>query len=152
MPESSNNLFWAIQSDIVPGESIDPTTSIDPVTGDPGNGTPGLLSPVRIEQGSDADALGVGATILRRRGRSGTLWGEPGYDELTEDSLWPWPNERQIAEQMAGYAYDDGTIVVDGARGFAAGGTALYGGPVTLTSYIWEYLGNPCPEPYCPSP
>ncbi|MEA3360776.1 MAG: Ig-like domain-containing protein, partial [Thermodesulfobacteriota bacterium] len=24
-------------------------------------------------------------------------------------------------------------------------GNGLYGGPITLTSYIWEYLGNPCP-------
>ena len=30
-----------------------------------------------------------------------------------------------------------------------APGNGLYGGPITLTSYIWEYLGNPCPVGVC---
>jgi len=34
-------------------------------------------------------------------------------------------------------------------RGFAGDGNGLYGGSITLTSYIWEYLGNPCPSDIC---
>ena len=36
---------------------------------------------------------------------------------------------------------------VNGARGFAASGTQLNGADqITLTSYIWEYLGNQMPS------
>ena len=44
-------------------------------------------------------------------------------------------------------AYSGGGV--SGNRGFAADGNGLYGGPITLTSYIWEYLGNPCPADIC---
>jgi len=30
-------------------------------------------------------------------------------------------------------------------------GNGLYGGPITLTSYIWEYLGSACPATICSS-
>ncbi len=39
---------------------------------------------------------GKGATILKRIGVSGTLHGEPGFGEVTDESLWPWPNEARI--------------------------------------------------------
>ena len=29
-------------------------------------------------------------------GVSGTLHGEPGYDQVTNDDLWPWPEEARI--------------------------------------------------------
>ena len=98
------------------------------------------------------DGLQVGAVIEKRYGVSGTLWGETGYDQLTDDALWPWPNEDQIKtdfritnDPVAG-AYPTSN---DTKRGFAADGNALYGGAITLTSYIWEYLGNSCPLDIC---
>jgi len=36
-------------------------------------------------------------------------------------------------------------MAVDSTRGFAAAGTGLYGGPITLTSYVWEAAGNALP-------
>jgi hypothetical protein len=65
---------------------------------------------------------------------------ENGYGR-PEDSLWPWPNENIIKAEFA--AYSGGGL--PGARGFAAPGNGLYGGPITLSSYIWEYLGSPYP-------
>ncbi len=32
---------------------------------------------------------------------------------------------------------------------FAANGSGFYGGPITLTSYIWEKLGTACPTHIC---
>jgi len=104
-----------------------------------------------------------GATILYRYGRPGTLWGDAGFDELTTEPLWPWPNEDRIKSDFSepndpvsgGSVYPKNN---DTKRGFCSdkasttpgnadfiGGT-LYGGNRTLTSYIWEYLGNPCPH------
>ena len=94
-----------------------------------------------------------GAVIVKRYGVSGTLWGEPGYNSLTNDDLWPWPYEDKIKavfaernDPPAGYAPPTNNTT----RGFAAPGNGLYGGPITLTSYIWEYLGTPCPSNVCP--
>lgn len=111
----------------------------------------------KIENNSDlsgkaSDGGDIGATILKKIGRSGTLWGDDGYAEVTNDNLWPWPNEDIIKQWMSSYSYqgsDSGLPSVSGARGFAASGTGLYGGPITLTSYIWEYLGQPCPTDIC---
>lgn len=73
------------------------------------------------------DGTAVGAQILKQYGKSGTMWGDAGYNELQDGiggrdnvSLWPFPNEALIREKMAA--------------------------PITLTSYVWEYLGSPCPE------
>jgi hypothetical protein len=96
----------------------------------------------------------VGAEVIWKTGLDGTLYGEPGWDVVRspengygrpEDRLWPFPNEAAIKSDMA--AYSGGGL--DGARGFAAPGNGLYGGPRTLTSYIWEYLGAPCPDEVC---
>lgn len=94
-------------------------------------------------KGAASDGGDIGATILNRYGVSGTLWGEPGYDSLTQEPLWPFPNEGIVKEKMSSWPGPN-----DGERGFCAGGTGLYGGPITLTSYIWEYLGNPCPSEF----
>ena len=96
----------------------------------------------------------VGAQVLWKIGLDGTLYGEPGWNIVRspengygrpEDRLWPWPNEAAIKAAMA--AYNKGGL--SGPRGFAAPGNGLYGGPRTLTSYIWEYLGAPCPQDIC---
>ncbi|MFC1586512.1 hypothetical protein ACFL5V_13270, partial [Fibrobacterota bacterium] len=103
----------------------------------------------RIEEGSPlkgaaSDGGDIGATVVNRYGVSGTLWGEPGFDELLDEPLWPFPNEDAIKSTMGSWTYMN-----DGKRGFAADGNGLYGGPITLTSYIWEQLGNPCPPEVC---
>ena len=113
----------------------------------------------RIEAGSDlsgkaSDGGSIGATILKKIGISGTLYGEAGWDTLTSENLWPFPNEDVIKTETKsfykapGAAYA-GSPLMSGNRGFAADGNGLYGGPITLTSYIWEYLGNPCPSDIC---
>ncbi len=104
----------------------------------------------RIEVNSDlsgkaSDGSDVGATVMKKIGVSGTLWGEPGYNTTTNEDLWPWPNEEIIQANMRTYSHPH----ISGYRGFCADGNGLYGGPITLTSYIWEYLGNPCPAEIC---
>jgi len=104
--------------------------------------------------GAASDGGNIGATILYEIGTTGTLFGDTGYDTLTTASLWPFPNEDVIKTDMASFTMANplygGTI--SGARGFAAPGTGLYGGPITLTSYIWEAVGYPCPAGICPIP
>jgi hypothetical protein len=106
---------------------------------------PGIKYIVRVEnnsplKGAASDGGDIGATIVFRYGVSGALWGESGYDQLTSEPLWPYPYEAEIKSDMSSW-----TGPHNGKRGFCANGNGLYGGPITLTSYIWEYLGNPCP-------
>jgi hypothetical protein len=42
------------------------------------------------------NALGQGPQITNRIGVDGTLFGEPGFEDLTAVPLWPWPNEERI--------------------------------------------------------
>jgi hypothetical protein len=111
----------------------------------------------RIEAGSAWDGAAddggdVGANILNKWGADGTLWGETGYDQLTGNSLWPWPYEDKIKEVFSeanSSPAGSNPATNDTTRGFARSGTGLYGGPITLTSYIWEYLGSACPAGIC---
>lgn len=105
----------------------------------------GLLYLPRIETGSTLKTAGsgggqIGAEVLYKHGTSGTLYGETGYDTLTTDSLWPFPNEDLIKSDFASYNGPGPA----GARGFATG-TSIDGSSQTLTKYIWEYLGNEIP-------
>jgi hypothetical protein len=43
---------------------------------------------------------GTGAELTRRIGVSGTLFGEPGYADVTADPLFPWPNEDRIKAEF----------------------------------------------------
>ena len=74
-----------------------------------------------------------------------------GYDQLTDVPLWPWPHEDRIKAVFA--QRNDPPIASEAGnettRRFAAPGKGLYGGPITLTSYIWEYTGTPCPPEIC---
>lgn len=112
------------------------------------NTTGALKYIVRTEVGnslssSGSDGSQVGANAITLIGTPGTLWGETGYDTETDTSMWPFPNEDLIKTKMA--AYSSGGV--SGARGFAASGTQLNGtDQITLTSYIWEYLGNQIPS------
>ena len=107
--------------------------------------TNGLLYPVRIESGSNLESAGqnggrCGPELLKRIGVSGKCMDEAGWDTVTDENLWPFPNEAKIKELMSTTV--DG---VSGTYGFCAG-TALDGSPQTLTKYIWEYLGNKIPS------
>jgi hypothetical protein len=110
------------------------------------NLTAGLLYLPRIETGSPlatagADGGSVGASVVMMWGTTGTLWGDPGYDTITSEPLWPFPNEAVIDTDMASYNGPG----APGARGFTTG-TSKDGSPQTLTKYIWEYLGNQVPS------
>jgi hypothetical protein len=118
-------------------------THVDPLTN-------GLLYLPRIEAGSVLKTSGnaggqMGAQIMNRIGTSGTLYGEPGYNTVTGDALWPWPNEDRIKTDFASVSAHNG------ARGFATG-TSLDGSPQTLTKYIWEQLGHQIPADIYASP
>ena len=98
----------------------------------------GLIYPVRIEENSALATLGrngtvCGATILKKIGVSGTLHGEAGWDKVTEENLWPFPNETKIRELMR-----ETVNGVSGLYGFCAEGQ-------TLSNYIWGYFGNTVP-------
>jgi hypothetical protein len=118
---------------------------------------PGLLHLPHIEtnsllRGAASDGGDIGPNIIYEYGVSGTLWGDPGYDQLTTNPLWPFPHESVIKQDMS--SYNCAPTCTSGnyppaVRGFTSTGNGLYGGSITLTSYIWEYLGNPCPSNIC---
>ena len=107
----------------------------------------GLSYLTRVESDSTLSSSGEaggqqGASIVKRVGVSGTMYGEDGYDQITDDDLWPWPYQDRIKQEMC----TDAKVI----RGFCEAGVGKYGGSVTLTSYIWEALGNTCPSNICP--
>ena len=109
-------------------------THINPLTN-------GLLYIPRIEASSALKTSGsgggqMGAQVVYKVGAAGTLYGEAGFNTVTSNALWPWPNEDRIKSDLAS--------VSGGARGFATG-TSRDGSSQTLTKYIWEYLGNQIP-------
>jgi hypothetical protein len=128
MTESTNNMFYSY-GDLTIGDTTDIIDGTDP----------GIVYPVRVETGSAAETNGVGAEILLRRGTYGTYYGQTGYNTVGAISLWPFPNEDQIHDQMQAFTYVSGVYNVDGNRGFAVDGQ-------TLTTYIWEYLGGVIPD------
>jgi hypothetical protein len=104
----------------------------------------GLVYLPRIEAGSALATGGsggarVGADLTYMRGKSGTLWGETGYDTVMNGLggptvyMWPFPMEDLIKTQMCAYNVNG----VTGNRGFCAG-NSRDGSSQTLTKYIWE--------------
>ena len=93
-----------------------------------------------------------GATVMFRYGRSGTLWGEPGYDELTREPLWPWAWEHVLRREFA-RRNDPPTGNVpqrnDTGRGFCS---AAPGGPQSLTEYLFGIFGETVPPAYLAAP
>jgi len=83
-------------------------------------------------KGSGAQSADYGANIVFRYGIDGTRYGDPGYNTLTTTTLWPWPNEARIKQEMCA---ETGV-----SRGFCA--------KSSLTEYIWTYLGNPVPPDF----
>jgi hypothetical protein len=73
--------------------------------------------------------IALGANVLVRNGKGGTLWGEVGYDQPLTESLWPWPNQALIKKAMC----TDVAVT-----------TGFCGAP-SLTDYVWTFLGNAVP-------
>ncbi len=106
---------------------------------------PSLKYITQIETNSTAYQSGKngatrGATVLKRYGTSGTLHGESGYDTLTADDLWPFPYQQRIKDLFAEADGNSNMPNNNEQRGFAASG-------MTLTKYIWEFLGVSDPNP-----
>ena len=79
---------------------------------------------------------------LRKIGIDGTLYGETGYNSYEGNDLWVWPLETVIKAEMCEVSYlavyrngNDSPAFCDSNKG--------------LTQYIWEYLGNSCPNDIC---
>lgn len=108
---------------------------------------------VRSEPGSVLIAAGsggvnIGADVTTRYGVSGTRYGEAGFDQKTATPLWPWPYEDSIKSVFAEANPAPATATPNSntpARGFAAAGNDAFAKPITLTRYIWQYLGNKIP-------
>lgn len=158
---ADHNNFFNVGTLVYTGPTPTNTVTTDPLL----NGYLYLLKP---EIGSNLRTAGIGPTIIKQFGKSGTLFGEAGYN-LPQDgtngqanvNLWPWKNEDIIKTQMQSYTYTGdfcatpganctvtGTASITGDRGFASSTAKQLDGatPVTLTSYIWEALGSPIPS------
>ena len=143
----SNSILYSGINDIVGDVSATYTDVYDP-NNLSGTGiihsnplTNGLSYLPRIEDNSVYISTGnggqIGARIIKKIGTDGTLYGDTGYKTITENDLWPFPNESRIKSDLAAVS----------ARGFCATGKQLNGtSDITLTSYIWEYLGNQIPQ------
>ncbi len=139
---SDYNSFWMNATANYGGSSATPAAGAHDLTTDL---SAGLKYLPRVETGSALATSGsnggqIGANVIYKWGTAGTLWGEAGYDTITSDLLWPFPNENVISADMASYQGAGAA----GVRGFTKG-NSLDGSPQTLTKYIWEYLGNQIP-------
>jgi hypothetical protein len=88
-----------------------------------------------------------GMTYLTRpdgSGRGATIENRYVDGVLTSEPLWPWPGEDRIRNEICQYEISGSGYFTAGNpnRGFCASGK-------TLTRYIWEYLGTPCPASVC---
>ncbi|MBI4847286.1 MAG: hypothetical protein HY808_01730 [Nitrospirae bacterium] len=99
---------------------------------------PQLLYPLRIESNSVYKNTGengadIGANVIYKY--------ENGV--LTTKALWPWPYENWIKEDMcdASFLQQVGRTGADAPKWCTTN--------KTLTQYIWEYLGNTCPDEIC---
>ena len=125
---------------VIPGAAVDLITSATASLLKPGANPANLLNNT------------PGALVLKQYGTSGTRWNQAGYDQITTVDLWPWPYQdtiKSVFREANNVPAGNSPAANDKFRGFAANGTALYGGAITLTSYIWEYLGVACPPTAC---
>jgi hypothetical protein len=72
----------------------------------------------------------MGARVVNRIGADGALKNDANWNADTGVSLWPWPNEARILNEMC--------TVTGVSRGFCSDSS--------LTNYIWNYLGNGNPN------
>ncbi|OMH30260.1 SdiA-regulated domain-containing protein [Motiliproteus sp. MSK22-1] len=121
----------------------------------------------------------LGAEVLNFIGKSGTFYGDSAFESDADVYMWPFPQETLIQRHFRNYRFNGATVNDDGstgpeqtlygARGFAGCDEteqeltqrqASYGcqtektglnnkDPLTLSSYIWEYLGTECSAENC---
>lgn len=147
----NTNIFTskAGASNSYPSQYFNCTTNC--TVSDPTAGTPSLLYPIRIEtgsalSGSGESGLDIGANIVNSYGEDGTFFGDTNYNTLTNTALWPWPNEDRIKTETCQTIISKRQAAEHIARGYCDTGNRLDGAnPVTITSYIWEALGNAIP-------
>ena len=148
---SYNSGNWGINSNLTPSytdtylatnglyNQTTPTVGVK-TTNPLADGTPASIKYLpRIETGSVLKGTGYGgadygANIIYRYGTDGTFYGDSGYNTLSATSLWPWPNEARIKTDMAAYSVIGFCANTDNPR--------TNTGKITLSSYVWEYLGN----------
>ncbi len=119
-------------------------------------GESGVLYPIMIDASATAvyqtgsGGANRGAVILKKIGVDGTHYGDPGWDVITDNNLWPFPNENRIQTDFRAVSGPPAGVIPttnDPYRGFCSTGKQLNGvDNITLTSYIWEYLGNQMPS------
>lgn len=83
--------------------------------------------------GAADDGGDIGATIVKRTVNGG----------ISADKLWPYPYEQRIKSEMC-----DSQALLDFER-TGDNSAAWCESEQTLSEYIWEYLGNSCPQEYC---
>jgi len=105
----------------------------------------------RLEK-SNALADTHAGEVMYLKGKSGTFWGDPGYDEDTEIPMWDFPFEHYIREKMESYSWSgpeysgsDYLNRVQGANGTLSGARGFCAAGETLTSYVWGYKGSTVP-------
>lgn len=106
--------------------------------------TNGYLYLPRVETGSQLATDGVGPSIINKTGADGTVHGEPDYNSLQSESLWPWPMEAEIRAEICNTSYlsqyrsgRKNSVFCDSGK--------------SISRYVWEYLGNACPTGMCNS-
>lgn len=76
----------------------------------------------------------VGASILNKIGKSGTLYGDSGFNVEQDSLLWPWADEERMRNDLC-----NGAQIQN--RGFCSASNSP-----TITEYVWGALGNPVPS------
>jgi len=140
--ESSYNIFYGITPYIYGGNTQELNGDVE-LSQDPINAFASLVhvtDPEGILPAAD-DGSERGATVLKLIGQPGTLYGEAGWDEVTNIDLWPWFNQDIIKEKMCNWDADvvwveNGNSIehVDGNRGFCLS--------ENLTDYVLNYIGS----------
>ncbi len=91
--------------------------------------THGLKHLPVIDKNSKLDTLKIGANISKQTGKNRSLYNDAGFNTTTDISLWPWPLERRIKNDLC----------ENTTRGLCASSKSL-------TEYIWSYLGFDTPK------
>jgi hypothetical protein len=93
----------------------------------------------------------LGATVMTMLGKSGTFYGDSGFDQETNIPMWPFPLEDIIKTKMQAYRFT-GPIYADGENGRTEVGQGDLSGNrgyaiegQTLTHYVWNYLESLVP-------
>lgn len=97
--------------------------------------TNGLTYMHRIEDGSNLKTAGlsggqIGPQNVYKMGTDGTLYGETGWNTLTSNALWPWPNQTEIRAALCS-AYSHGMCA--GSQSLSSYMTFGYEAPRTGT-------------------